>query len=95
MSLKIASASFLAHYFQEFFNLFLRQKEQALRSQEVNGPLSPEEESKPATEMPLVNLIQRRLSLLLEEQSLQSTSQAGGICRQPLPGGTLCHGCLC
>jgi type VI secretion system protein ImpK len=131
--IQIASHSFLVQNFHEFFNLLLRQKELALRTNEGMNPLDfqkkkqkkaaapvtetktpedpfaaaeatiaaavaeaeaaalgttvtekveekPQEEEEEAIEIkeiPLVNSIQRRLSILLEEQAIQSTSQAG------------------
>lgn len=74
---KIASHSFLVQNFHEFFNLLLRQKEFALRANEGNDPLKLEQQSQEDTSNPLINTIQRRLSLLLEEQAIQSTVQAG------------------
>src|ERR1700733_7715700 len=74
---KIASHSFLIQNFKEFFNLLLRQKEIALRANEGNDPQALEQQTEEETESPLVNTIQRRLSLLLEEQAIQSTVQAG------------------
>lgn len=76
MGVKVASQSFLILNFQEFFNLLLRQKEVALRASDANNPLTLEHQEEPS-DHPLVNTIQRRLSLLLEEQALQSTTQAG------------------
>ena len=73
---KIASHSFLIQNFHEFFNLLLRQKEFALRAPQGNDPhqLAKQMEDQ---DNPLVNTIQRRLSILLEEQAIESTLQAG------------------
>jgi type VI secretion system protein ImpK len=76
MSIKIASSSFVLKNFQDFFNLLLRQKEVALRAGKTDAPLVVESTTE-KTEVPLVNLIQRRLALLLEEQALSSSVQAG------------------
>lgn len=74
---KIVSHSFLVQNFHEFFNLLLRQKEFALRANEGKDPLKLQQQTEEETENPLVNTIQRRLSLLLEEQAIHSTTQAG------------------
>lgn len=78
---KIISQSFLVQNFHEFFKLLLRQKEFALRATETGDPLTLEQETETEaqkrTESPLVNTIQRRLSLLLEEQAINSTVEAG------------------
>lgn len=73
---KIASHSFLIQNFHAFFNLLLRQKEFALRATDGNDPQKLEQQAQ-EVDNPLVNTIQRRLSILLEEQALQSTLQAG------------------
>lgn len=74
---KIVSHSFLIQNFHAFFNLLLRQKEFALRANEGKDPLTLEQQTEEEMENPLVNTIQRRLSLLLEEQAIHSTVQAG------------------
>jgi type VI secretion system protein ImpK len=78
---KIISQSFLVQNFHEFFKLLLRQKEFALRATETGDPLTLEQETETEAEKsienPLVNTIQRRLSLLLEEQAINSTVEAG------------------
>lgn len=73
---KIASHSFLIQNFHEFFNILLRQKEFALRATEGNDPQKLAQQPED-TDNPLVNTIQRRLSILLEEQAIESTVQAG------------------
>lgn len=70
---KIASQSFLIHNFRSFFNLLLRQKEFALRSSQINSSSTTAEELHNTP----IHIIQRRLSLLLEEQVIQSTTQTG------------------
>lgn len=84
--IKVISQSLLVQNFHEFFYLLLRQKEVALRANEGAEPKTLEqtpEESAPSPEPrqemgnPLVNTIQRRLSLLLEEQTINGTIQAG------------------
>lgn len=74
---KIVSHSFLIQNFHEFFNLLLRQKELALRATDGKDPLTLEQQTQEATENSLVNTIQRRMSLLLEEQAAHSIVQAG------------------
>lgn len=73
---KNASHSFLIQNFHEFFNLLLRQKEFALRATEGNDPQKLEKQPDDANSS-LVNTIQRRLSILLEEQAIESTLQVG------------------
>jgi type VI secretion system protein ImpK len=63
--------------FQEFYNLVLRQKEFALRSSDINEPSTLEEKTEAEINNPLVDKIQRRLSILLDEQSMQSNTQVG------------------
>lgn len=74
---KIVSRSFLIQNFHEFFALLLRQKEFALRANEGKDPLTLEQQTEQETETPFVNTIQRRLSLLLEEQAVHSLVQGG------------------
>lgn len=74
---KITSHSFLIQNFHEFFNLLLRQKEYALRANEGLDPAVLAQQSEDDSDNPFVNAIQRRLSILLEEQAIQSTVQAG------------------
>ena len=73
---KIASHSFLIQNFHEFFNLLLRQKEFALRAPQGNDPQQLAKQTEDL-DIPLVNTIQRRLSILLEEQAIESTLQVG------------------
>jgi type VI secretion system protein ImpK len=74
---KIVSHSFLVQNFHAFFALLLRQKEFALRANDGKDPLTLEQQTEEETENLLVNTIQRRLSLLVEEQAIRSTTQAG------------------
>ncbi|MBM3468235.1 MAG: DotU family type IV/VI secretion system protein [Alphaproteobacteria bacterium] len=73
---KVPSHSFLVHNFREFFNLLLRQKEFALRANEKD-PLKLEKQAGNDKVANIVNTIQRRLSVLFEEQAVESTIQVG------------------
>lgn len=81
MSNRLSLTSPMIENFHEFYNLVLRQKELALRAGDVNEPNTQEENTEKEIRYPLVDKIQRRMVILLEEQSRQSAAQTGEFTR--------------
>jgi len=71
--------------------------QETTEKEKVEEKVKEEKEEAPREnrEAPLVNSIQRRLSILLEEQAIQSTSQAGEFAVSSYQESFICNGCFC